>query len=192
MTAAMYRTISRSARNGEMKAVMTISPASPSHASPRSAPTGTPDAAAFYHRCRCDRELRVELAGDAAEEGGGKEHRHQHDAGQVDERPDVDVAPLALFARLFRTVSLADARLADLLNVLDADRSLVPRAVAESFTIGPGRLACAGESAVLDMMPQWIGGHHGPSLAKEIAENAPLMMSWCTWVYFSGVPMSIQ
>lgn len=29
------------------------------------------------------------------------------------ERPDVDVAPLVLFGRLFRTVSLADARLTD-------------------------------------------------------------------------------
>jgi len=25
-----------------------------------------------------------------------------------------------------------------------------------------------------------------------LAANAPLMMSRCTWVYFSGVPMSIQ
>ena len=28
--------------------------------------------------------------------------------------------------------------------------------------------------------------------ANGAAEKAPLMMSRCTWVYFSGVPMSIQ
>jgi AraC family carnitine catabolism transcriptional activator len=45
------------------------------------------------------------------------------------------------------------------------------RAVAQLFTLGRGRLTCAGESSVLDMMLQWIGGHHGQSLAKEIADH---------------------
>jgi hypothetical protein len=31
-----------------------------------------------------------------------------------------------------------------------------------------------------------------PAPANGFAENVPLMMSRCTWVYFSGVPMSIQ
>ena len=45
------------------------------------------------------------------------------------------------------------------------------RAVAQLFTQSRGRLTCAGESSVLDMMLQWIGGHHGPSLAKEIGDH---------------------
>ncbi len=39
------------------------------------------------------------------------------------------------------------------------------------FTIERGRLSCAGASAVLDMAIAWIGGHHGPALAGEIAQH---------------------
>ncbi len=56
---------------------------------------------------------------------------------------------------------------------LQGFREVYPQchAVAQLFTMSPGRLTCAGESAVLDMMLQWIGGHHGQPLAKEIADH---------------------
>ncbi len=45
------------------------------------------------------------------------------------------------------------------------------RASSRLFTIERGRLTCAGASAVLDMAIAWIGSHHGPALASEIAQH---------------------
>lgn len=45
------------------------------------------------------------------------------------------------------------------------------RALPQLFTAGAGRLTCAGESAVPDMMLHWIGARHGAALAKEIADH---------------------
>jgi AraC family carnitine catabolism transcriptional activator len=48
------------------------------------------------------------------------------------------------------------------------------RAVAELYTASPGRLTCAGHSAILDMMLHGIAGDHGPSLAGEVAAHLML------------------
>jgi AraC family carnitine catabolism transcriptional activator len=48
------------------------------------------------------------------------------------------------------------------------------RAVAELFTTSPGRLTCAGHSAILDMMLHGIAEEHGASLAGEIAAHLML------------------
>jgi AraC family transcriptional regulator, carnitine catabolism transcriptional activator len=45
------------------------------------------------------------------------------------------------------------------------------RATARLYTVDRKRLTCAGASAVFDMMLHWIGGHHGPGLAGEIAQH---------------------
>lgn len=45
------------------------------------------------------------------------------------------------------------------------------RAASRLFTIERGRMTCAGASAVLDMTIAWIGVHHGPALAGEIAQH---------------------
>jgi AraC family carnitine catabolism transcriptional activator len=45
------------------------------------------------------------------------------------------------------------------------------RASSRLYTIERGRLTCAGASAVLDMAIAWIGSHHGPALASEIAQH---------------------
>ena len=42
-------------------------------------------------------------------------------------------------------------------------------AVPQLYTMTPGRLTCAGGSAVFDMMLAWIGARHGEALATEIA-----------------------
>jgi AraC family carnitine catabolism transcriptional activator len=43
------------------------------------------------------------------------------------------------------------------------------RAVRQLYTMAPGRLTCAGGSAVFDMMLAWIARQHGDVLAAEIA-----------------------
>ncbi|HWA42815.1 MAG TPA: GlxA family transcriptional regulator [Hypericibacter adhaerens] len=43
------------------------------------------------------------------------------------------------------------------------------RAVEQLYTMTPGRLTCAGGSAVFDMMLAWIRERHGEALAAEIA-----------------------
>lgn len=43
------------------------------------------------------------------------------------------------------------------------------RAVQQLYTMAPGRLTCAGGSAVFDMMLAWIATRHGEALAAEIA-----------------------
>ncbi|MDQ7249126.1 GlxA family transcriptional regulator [Dongia sedimenti] len=48
------------------------------------------------------------------------------------------------------------------------------RAVAELYTASPGRLTCAGHSAILDMMLHGIAVEHGPALAAEIAAHLML------------------
>src|SRR4051812_24577930 len=48
------------------------------------------------------------------------------------------------------------------------------RAVAELYTASPGRLTCAGHSAILDMMLHGIAADHGASLAGEIAAHLML------------------
>ncbi len=48
------------------------------------------------------------------------------------------------------------------------------RAVAELYTSSPGRLTCAGHSAILDMMLHGIAVDHGPNLAGEIAAHMML------------------
>lgn len=48
------------------------------------------------------------------------------------------------------------------------------RAVAELFTASPGRLTCAGHSAILDMMLHGIAADHGAPLATEIAGHLML------------------
>lgn len=45
------------------------------------------------------------------------------------------------------------------------------QALPQLFTCGRGRLTCAGEAAVLDMMLHWIGIRHGTGLAGEIAQH---------------------
>ncbi len=45
------------------------------------------------------------------------------------------------------------------------------RATPRLYAIDRRRLTCAGASAVFDMMLHWIGGHHGPALAGEIAQH---------------------
>jgi AraC family transcriptional regulator, carnitine catabolism transcriptional activator len=45
------------------------------------------------------------------------------------------------------------------------------RAVPQLFTTSRGRLTCAGESSVLDMMVHWIGARHGEALAREVADH---------------------
>ncbi|HXQ39917.1 MAG TPA: GlxA family transcriptional regulator [Candidatus Udaeobacter sp.] len=56
---------------------------------------------------------------------------------------------------------------------LEGFRELYPdcQASPQLFTCGRGRLTCAGEAAVLDMMVHWIGIRHGASLAGEIAQH---------------------
>ncbi|HEX4571305.1 MAG TPA: GlxA family transcriptional regulator [Dongiaceae bacterium] len=56
---------------------------------------------------------------------------------------------------------------------LQGFREVYPRcrALPQLFTAGRGRMTCAGESAVLDMMLHWIGAQHGPALAREIADH---------------------
>jgi len=56
---------------------------------------------------------------------------------------------------------------------LQGFREVYPRcrALPQLFTVSRGRMTCAGESAVLDMMLHWIGGQHGPALAREIADH---------------------
>lgn len=44
-------------------------------------------------------------------------------------------------------------------------------AVQQLYTIGRGRLTCAGGSAVFDMTLRWIGAKHGEALAAEIANH---------------------
>jgi AraC family carnitine catabolism transcriptional activator len=51
------------------------------------------------------------------------------------------------------------------------------RAVAELWTASPGRLTCAGHSAILDMMLHGIAADHGPGLAGEIAAHL-LLPGW--------------
>jgi AraC family carnitine catabolism transcriptional activator len=48
------------------------------------------------------------------------------------------------------------------------------RAVAELYTASPGRLTCAGQSAILDMMLHVIAGEQGANLAGEIAAHLML------------------
>ncbi len=48
------------------------------------------------------------------------------------------------------------------------------RAVAELWTASPGRLTCAGHSAILDMMLHGVAGDHGSNLAGEIAAHLML------------------
>lgn len=48
------------------------------------------------------------------------------------------------------------------------------RAVAELYTASPGRLTCAGHSAILDMMLHVIAADHGAKLAGEIAAHLML------------------
>src|SRR4051812_21068857 len=45
------------------------------------------------------------------------------------------------------------------------------QAVAELYTVSPGRLTCAGHSAILDMMLHGIAVAHGENLAGEIAAH---------------------
>ncbi len=56
---------------------------------------------------------------------------------------------------------------------LEGFRELYPdcQALPQLFTCGRGRLTCAGEAAVLDMMLHWIGIRHGAGLASEIAQH---------------------
>jgi AraC family carnitine catabolism transcriptional activator len=56
---------------------------------------------------------------------------------------------------------------------LEGFKELYPacQALPQLFTCGRGRLTCAGEAAVLDMMLHWIGIRHGPALASEIAQH---------------------
>jgi len=51
------------------------------------------------------------------------------------------------------------------------------RAVSELYTAAPGRLTCAGQSAILDMMLDWIAGQQGSALAGEIAAQM-MLPSW--------------
>jgi AraC family carnitine catabolism transcriptional activator len=48
------------------------------------------------------------------------------------------------------------------------------RAVAELYTASPGRLTCAGHSAIFDMMLHGIAEDHGQNLAGEIAAHMML------------------
>jgi AraC family carnitine catabolism transcriptional activator len=48
------------------------------------------------------------------------------------------------------------------------------RAVAALYTAAPGRLTCAGHSAILDMMLHGITEDHGPALVSEIAAHLML------------------
>jgi AraC family carnitine catabolism transcriptional activator len=48
------------------------------------------------------------------------------------------------------------------------------RAVAELWTASPGRLTCAGHSAILDMLLHGIAAEHGANLAGEIAAHLML------------------
>jgi AraC family carnitine catabolism transcriptional activator len=48
------------------------------------------------------------------------------------------------------------------------------RAVAELYTASPGRLTCAGHSAILDMLLHVIAEEHGAALAGEIAAHLML------------------
>jgi AraC family carnitine catabolism transcriptional activator len=48
------------------------------------------------------------------------------------------------------------------------------RAVAELYTASPGRLTCAGHSAILDLMLHGIAADHGANLAGEIAAHLML------------------
>jgi AraC family carnitine catabolism transcriptional activator len=45
------------------------------------------------------------------------------------------------------------------------------RATDRLYTFDRDRLTCAGASAVFDLMLHWIGSHHGPGLAGEIARH---------------------
>lgn len=58
-----------------------------------------------------------------------------------------------------------------------AERHPACRAVSQLYTAAPGRLTCAGQSAIFDMMLQWIAGQHGQSLATEIA-NHLMLPAW--------------
>jgi AraC family carnitine catabolism transcriptional activator len=51
------------------------------------------------------------------------------------------------------------------------------RAAAELYAASPGRLTCAGHSAILDMMLHGIAADHGPNLAGEIAAHL-MLPSW--------------
>src|SRR5579871_2164332 len=44
-------------------------------------------------------------------------------------------------------------------------------ALPQLYSCGRGRLTCAGEAAVLDMMLHWVGIKHGAGLAGEIAQH---------------------
>ena len=59
---------------------------------------------------------------------------------------------------------------------LQGFREVYPQchAVAQLFTMSPGRLTCAGESAVLDMMLQWIGG----ITANRWPRRSPIICCW--------------
>src|ERR1700754_141755 len=48
------------------------------------------------------------------------------------------------------------------------------RAVTELYTASPGRLTCAGHSAIFDMMLHGIAADHGAALAGEIAAHLML------------------
>lgn len=48
------------------------------------------------------------------------------------------------------------------------------QAVSQLYTATPGRLTCAGQSSILDMMLHWIAGQHGEGLAAEIASHLML------------------
>ena len=48
------------------------------------------------------------------------------------------------------------------------------RAVAELYTAAPGRLTCAGQSAILDMMLHVLAGDQGEDMAGEIAAHLML------------------
>jgi AraC family carnitine catabolism transcriptional activator len=48
------------------------------------------------------------------------------------------------------------------------------RAVSELYTAAPGRLTCAGQSAILDMMLHWIAARQGDAFATEIAAHLML------------------
>lgn len=55
----------------------------------------------------------------------------------------------------------------------DGFQELYPevRATKQLYTIEPGRLTCAGATAVLDMMLTWIGQTVSPDLAREVGEQ---------------------
>ena len=48
------------------------------------------------------------------------------------------------------------------------------RAVSELYTASPGRLTCAGQSAILDMMLHWIAAEQGAGIASEVAAHLML------------------